>query len=385
MTTAFALLFLALGALGFFAATFLPGLLAAWLTQRSSPAAAPEATSSLQVLIAAHNEEESIEDTLRSIERAFATTMELSPSIVVGLDHCNDRTEQIVNAFAQRSAFVVRCQPKEGAPGKWRMLVELALAARAEWIAFVDCGAVWDSALLTDALPHLRAPDVAAVAPSYMPQSAGWLERVNWRLEQALKHLETRSGGPISVHGATVLYRRTTLLRALEQLAGRDWLNDDLVIPSIIRLLDPSQRIVYLRCGDGSRSYVLDRGVKADLPVEFRRRRRMAHGSSEWLEMVVRRGGFRQPIFALLATRRVCRMLWGYWATLFLFSLVLGLTAAGGIAPAAWGALLAITIGAAIASNFVRRLLIAYLAALRTPWTLLQQMRKAPDQSVSWQ
>lgn len=389
--TLLASVLLMIGLLGLLGATFLPGLLAAVVAGFQAvprPAASGRSAGpvSLQILVTAYNEETTVADTLQSLVQALAGSTLAAPSIVVGLDHCTDRTEAVVQSFAKASPVPVTCQPKQGSPGKWRMLVELVRAAEADWIALVDCGSRWDRLLVEHAARHLQAEGVQAVSPSYMPQNAGLLERLHWRLEQAIRALEMLSGGPISVHGATVFYRRSTLLAALDRLEGRDWLNDDMAIPSMIRMMNPAHRVVYLHFADPARAYVVDRGLKPAAAVEYRRRQRIMHGYTQWLQLLVAQHCFRQPVIALHASRRVCRMLWSYWVSLIaLAAILIGIGLPG---VTAWHAGLFILAGGGVmvVSNFVRRLGMAYLSALMTPFHLFRRLVAGPDRgTVAWQ
>lgn len=389
--TLLASVFLTIGLLGLLGATFLPGVLAAGLARfRPHPRPAASGLSagpvSLQILVTAHNEETTVADTLQSLVQAVAGSALVAPSIIVGLDHCTDRTEAVVQTFAQASPVPVSCQPKQGSPGKWRMLVELVRAARTDWIALVDCGSRWDPLLVEHAVPHLQTQEVQAVSPSYMPQKAGLLERMHWRLEHAIRALEMLSGGPISVHGATVFYRRSTLLVALDRLEDRDWLNDDLVIPAMIRLMDGFNRVVYLRFSDPSRAYVVDRGLKPAASVEYRRRRRIMHGYTQWLQLLIAQHCFRQPVIALHASRRVCRMLWSYWVSFLALAVILicldlpGVTV-WHVAPFILAAGLVMA-----ANNFLRRMGMAYLSASMTPFHLFRRLVAGPDRgTIAWQ
>ena len=384
-------IFLLVGLAGLAGATLLPGLLAAVVSRirpipRPAAAAHSDRPVSLQILVTAHNEEGTVTDTLHSLVEAVAGSALPAPAIVVGLDHCTDQTEAVVQAFAKSSAVPISCQHKQGTVGKWRMLVELVRAAQADWIALVDCGSRWDRRLLEHATPHLQSKEVQAVSPSYMPHKAGLLERLHWRLEQAIRALEMHSGGPISVHGATVFYRRSTLLAALARLEDREWLNDDLVLPLVIRMLNPSHRVVYMHFSDPALAYVVDRGLKPAATVEYRRRQRIMHGYVQWLQLLVAQRCFRQPVIALHVSRRVCRMLWSYWVSLIALGVIL--TGIGLVGVPVWFAGLSLVAFALVmtSSNFVRRLCMAYFSALITPLHLIRRHVAGPDQeSIAWQ
>src|SRR5262249_49974270 len=148
--------------------------------------------------------------------------------------------------------------------------------SQAEWVAFVDAGATWNPDLLVAVERHFADPEIAAIAPSYQALGAGSLEGGSWKLERVIKRIESAGAGPVRLHGARVFYRRCVLLAALGELqaGSRAWLNDDVVIPLLIRIRSPRSRIVYTERADGQ-GWVRDRGVRADGAMEARRRKRI--------------------------------------------------------------------------------------------------------------
>lgn len=306
---------IAIGALGFFSSTIGASSLA-WIVEkfrrpiffkRGRVAAHPRIRYSIDLLIAAHNEEAIIEKTLSSLPTGSGVR------IVLGLDHCTDRTEEIALAWARRTGNALEIEKNSGAPSKWRMLVRLADRSDADWVAFVDAGAVWNAGLLEAAKPYLTHPEVIGVAPSYGMVREGRVDRLFWNLERGLKRLESDAGGPTSVHGATVLYRRAFLLMALEELQGRVWLNDDVVIPLVFRTLWPRFRIHYLTRSD-RKAWVEDHGAGAAVKSELGRRERMLIGNLQWIRELYGRALRSDLVVGLVATRRAARVLWAYWA-----------------------------------------------------------------------
>lgn len=370
------LILFSIGSVGLLFATALPALAAQAFSdmQPNSPRLISREPS-LGILVTAHNEQETIAVTLNSLVNALRNGGPTDTRIVVGLDHCTDSTESIVDAFIAAQAQAITIQPKRGKIGKWQMIVELVHAACTDWVALVDSGSIWDPKLLISALPLMCNLEVDGIAPSYMPFEAGALERLQWRLEQWVKHLESKSGGPISVHGATVFYRRTTLLEALACLESQCWLNDDLVIPSVIRLLNPLHRIVYLQARGMKGAMVVDCGLKSDVPTEIRRRRRIAHGSAEWLHLMCSLRFWQSPGIAMLVSRRVSRMMWPYWVTCLAGALLLAGWHTVGTAKVLIGAIAGIGLVVITINNYTLRLSMAYLSGLRTPYYLWRAMR----------
>ncbi len=287
---------------------------------------------SLDILIPAHNEEGQIGRTLGSIVNSrdlFVThqrhlhNVQAKIKIVIGVDHCTDHTEQVIREFTQsRRVEGLTIQKNLKTPGKWVIVQQLIKQSQAEWVALVDSGTVWEEWLLENALPLFFNKDVIGVSPSYRPLAVGILERFYWAIERFLKQIESRAGGPTSVHGPTVFYRREALLAALEELSSKNWLNDDVVIPLTLRTLFPKQKIEYLSRKNG-RAWILDHGIKQNLSIEYNRRKRMLIGNLQWIRILFWKS-FKSSIkVGLIASRRVFRTFWAYWITLLFLGIFL--------------------------------------------------------------
>lgn len=329
-----------------------------------------------QVLIPAHNEEQTIGQTLRSLE--------VGTSVLLGLDHCTDQTESVARVAAADQGLKLEVVSNSGPAGKWHMLTSLIRQSSATWIALVDCGAVWNSGLPRELKRAMQEPGVVGVAPSYHPSESGKWESLLWRVEQQLKAWESSAGGPTSVHGATVVYRKDRALEALEGLEGDStsesptlWLNDDVVIPLWIRLEHPEERITYLASPQGG--WVTDSGIKAgQTAVEFRRRLRMAMGNLQWIEGLWLPRWKTNAEVSLISSRRIARTLWAYWvfcAGLGFAVLSASLLHTGfySVQQSFGAVMMVVSIGFWLAwrrYEFFRRLSVAWLSAVLAPLTL---------------
>ena len=259
------------------------------------------------ILIPAHNEEALLPGTLTSINNAITEVKKGSPCtfrIIVGADGCTDTTETVAS---QMHAEVLTMPTKTG---KWGTISALVKnCADTEWVILADCGVQWPHDFLSQLLPLLQNADTIGVAPTYQNDTSGIIERLIWGTERAIKRIEAKSGGPISVHGATVCYRTEELSDTLNFLSHHHWLNDDIVIPLTLRALYPSHKIEYRR------SLAVKESAKAPREgiSEFRRRRRLVHGNIQWIKLLWGSLWRHNHIAALLACRRVFRLLWAYW------------------------------------------------------------------------
>jgi cellulose synthase/poly-beta-1,6-N-acetylglucosamine synthase-like glycosyltransferase len=396
LLTIFAGALLVVGLLGLLVSTFGSSWIATLLTffsQSAQPRSLHEGRMKLELLVAAYNEEKVIRQTLESLLASAQALREsqgdcFDLQITVGLDHCTDKTAEIVAEVSRASQFPIRSISNVGERGKWNTLLLMIGMSEAHWVALVDSGSLWQPKLLATAWNLLRESAVMAVAPSYAPSRCGLFETATWRLERMLKRMENHAGGPVSVHGATILYRRSTLLGALASLHGRSWLNDDVVVPLTLRLQNPGCRIVYLSAGCDA-GWVSDVGVVSELSVEYGRRRRMVMGNLQWIRLIL----LPQLSVLLVASRRLFRVFWAYWILFILLGsgaeIALALRDVSGTAEIARALLLemALTIGFITAvggllfSNWVRRLSVAFVSGLLVSryWKDLNSAR-----GVSW-
>jgi glycosyltransferase involved in cell wall biosynthesis len=265
--------------------------------------------STVEVIVPAHNEAAQIGDTLdgiqRSIDRMNTDLSEGPPPVVtvhVGADGCTDGTAEVV-----RRRTGVRLTESREKNGKWTVLTSLASVSSAEWVFFADAGTVWRSDFLIDALKGIGAcPDAIGVAPSYRPLKARGIPQLLWKLETALKKMEARCGGPVSLHGATVGYKTDRLKKALGFLEGTRWLNDDIVIPLALRASYPKGVILY------PVGQIQDAGGKFDR-LDVGRRKRMLLGNLQWTKALLPACFRMNRVAAWVALRRVFRILWAYW------------------------------------------------------------------------
>lgn len=265
--------------------------------------------SRIDIIIPAHNEAEQIGGTLGRIQRAVQHIQKSqSPynrpaiSVQVGADGCEDETVRIAKQFPRVS---VREFPENRS--KWTTIKTLLAESTADWVILVDAGTLWPETLLTDVVKRIQSePHAMAIAPSYRPLRAGWLHGVIWRMETYLKSLESYCGGPISLHGATVGYKTNHLKNVLAYLGTRHWLNDDVVIPLILRGLYPEGVILY------PVGHVQDAGARND-QLDLSRRNRILLGNLDWAKALLFDCFRMNSVAGIVALRRLFRVFWAYW------------------------------------------------------------------------
>lgn len=355
----------ALGVCGLLGASFLCPLLA-WAVARLRGAAARPTRqvppSFIEVLVPAHDEAAVIARTLASIAAALKRLGSVvgrlpKVEVVVAADGCSDGTAAVARRFPG-----VRVEASGERRGKWTTLRGRCLRSKADWIVLADAGTIWPETLLSDIVGSL-GDDVLAAAPSYAPADAGILHRSLWRIEKGLKRIESHSGGPVSLHGATVCYRADVLKEAFKHLGGRRWLNDDVVLPLVIRAQHPEGVIRY-PVGE-----VRDAGLRPR-EVDLGRRRRLLAGNREWIRELLPFVFAKSLVVGVLSLRRVFRVFWAYWLACVGVGAVLLL----GLHPA----VAAVGLPLALSGAF-RQMAGAAFVSLLAPWELW-----APERQRVW-
>ena len=180
---------------------------------------------SATVVVPAHNEEKVIAARIENV-----LSLDYPPEklrLVVVLDGCNDRTEEIARGYEGERVLVLSRQRR----GKMSVLNEAVARTDSEVIVFSDAEWTWRP----DAMRKLLAPfgdeRVGCVCGSvrYIPacNSGDSGEGLYMRFETFLKRLERRFGAVFVASGANYALRRE-LYRPL-----RADLSDDFVLPSL--------------------------------------------------------------------------------------------------------------------------------------------------------
>ena len=336
-----------------------------------------EQSMNFEILLAAHNEEKTILHSLESFQKAADVVNRnhslVSLSVHVGLDHCTDETLSIVKSFANTHLMSVRYFENLGPRGKWFIVKRLIEESKADWVSLTDCGSLWHQDLILRVSEILGSENIFCVAPSYLPIKAKFLETMYWRMEQLIRSFENKGGGSIMVHGPTVFYKRSSLVKALDLLGKDHWFNDDVAIPMIMRLDDPKNRVHYFASKKNS-AWVRDIGVVSDVQVERRRRKRIMIGNLQ----VIRNLIFPKFSFIKLSSwsglRLVFKVMWAYWLTFVVLGsacviislpVVKDLVLKQNISMILFEVFLIILLGMSFRySNYLQRLFMAYLSGL---------------------
>ncbi|MES2802056.1 MAG: glycosyltransferase family 2 protein [Bdellovibrionota bacterium] len=302
-----ALICLCVGFFIFGLSTWLSPLLA-WIIyswQKVSPASVTQVSKlplSLDILIPAHGEKESLPLTLSAMRKLKHVGFS-KLKLCVGLSHWVGEEALKASQLADQTIAI-------NEPGKWRALVALIENSTADWVALVDSGTLWPEDMLIQLKDHFDDSEVMAINPRYSEAQSGIMQKFVWGLESHLKNVENLSGGPISLHGSTILYRRKELQEVITLLKGHDWWNDDVVVPLMLRKLNPSKKIIY-----AVNTAIVDM-FPASNTSELKRRKRVLFGNLQWVQSFLPGLLKSSQLLSTLALRRIARMLWA-WAISF--------------------------------------------------------------------
>ena len=210
--------------------------------------------------------------------------------------------------------------------GKWNALVEGIQAHLGDespgrnptWIGLVDSGVSWPRDFLLRLVSRMRVSELAGIAPRYKDERGGVVGGLLWSFESWLKRLESLGRGPVSVHGATVFYRASSLKEPMRILRGDSWINDDVVLPLLVRACNPDQRIQY-----ANDLMVYDQSAPPSKSSSKARRVRMVAGNVQWLKKLVPEIMSRDPGTLFVLLRRIGRIFWAYWAVCLMLGLAM--------------------------------------------------------------
>ncbi len=301
-----------------FALFAFPVLSSLLISKRRSPFSTRLLPKKIDIIIPCHNEERNLKTTLESVSCCIREMKILYPNIdvqiICGIDDCSDCTVEearkydvSVKTFGYRS--------------KWKVINDLIIDSKSDWVVLLDAGVTWDFRLLRNSIALLGDPEVVSFSPGYKKQNSSFLSRIYWRTEAFLKSIENLAGGPISIHGATVFYRTPEAKKALRILAGRSWINDDVALPLMMRTIFRNRSIVY--SSNEKLGFCVCDSAPRSANGEAGARLRVALGNLQWIRWILPVCWYWNRDIALLSMRRVIRLFWAIAALCFVLSVSL--------------------------------------------------------------
>jgi cellulose synthase/poly-beta-1,6-N-acetylglucosamine synthase-like glycosyltransferase len=233
-----------------------------WLLTRGRSERAGTADSplpSVSLLVAAHDEESSILEWVRST-LAIEYPRELLEVLVVS----DGSTDHTLEWATKAGADVVLDVPRGGKVAALNAGVE---RARGEVLAFSDANSTWEPQALRRLVARFADPQVGYVCGQLRLEgdSGANQEGLYWRYEMAVRGLESRLAGVTAGNGAINAVRREAFV-ALEPTRGQD-------ISFPFEITRRGMRAVY------EPAAIASEPMASTLGAEFGRKRRMHAGS----------------------------------------------------------------------------------------------------------
>lgn len=192
---------------------------------------------SVSIIIAAHNEEEFLQDKIDNCLSLDYPEQKLE--ILIGSDGSVDRTEEILAEAGGPRLRTFLFRPRRGKMATVNRLVE---QARGEVCVFSDVSELFDKDAVRKLVRHFDDPSVGGVTGNHIVHqsnnaiSAG--SGVYWRLQRQLQTTESRLASVYSCDGTIYACRRDIF-----PYPPPDTINDDMAVPLGIRA--QNKRIVF--------------------------------------------------------------------------------------------------------------------------------------------
>ena len=189
--------------------TYFGYLIYLWLyvRLRRKPTFQSPITPSVSIVIAARNEEASLPAKLENLRRLDYPQAQLQ--IIVASDGSTDRTASILREQANQVVSVILGQSK----GKANALNEAVKLATGEILVFLDARQTIDAKAVSELAVCFADPEVGAVSGELLLETAPGLPSADalgiyWKIEKAVRKLESASGSVVGVTGAIYAIRR---------------------------------------------------------------------------------------------------------------------------------------------------------------------------------
>lgn len=293
-----------------------PVLLMVWRRFAHRPVRKEYWEPSVSILIAAHNEKDTIAAKLLNCLQLDYPAEKVE--VVVALDAPTDGTDQVVRQHLTGNIKVVSLPRRQGKSGA---LNHAAALAHGDILVFADARQRFDRSALRELTANFRDPAVGSVSGELILLDEHGREAANaagiyWRYEKWIRAREAEIHSMMGATGAIYAIRRELFKRV-----PPDTILDDVAIPMSIVLR--GKRAVF----DGSaRAY--DQ-VASDPEIEYGRKVRTLMGNYQLLAyMPELLAPFRNPVWFQFVSHKVARLAVPYFLVLLL---VANLFAADGV------------------------------------------------------
>jgi len=241
----------------------------------------PDPWPEVTLLIAAHNEEDVIEQRVENALEMDYPSDRLE--IVIALDGCTDETAEIVRRFESQGVRLLDFPDRRG---KSAVLNDAMREVEGEIVLLSDANTGIDPRAARQLVPWFTDPRVGVVCGRLVlsdPHTGRNVDSLYWKYETFLKQSEGRLGALLGANGAIYAIRKK-----LYQPIPSQTLIDDFVIPLLAKLRSGCS-IIY------DPSAVAREETPASVGSEFRRRSRIGAGGFQsvgllWRLLDPRRG-----------------------------------------------------------------------------------------------
>jgi cellulose synthase/poly-beta-1,6-N-acetylglucosamine synthase-like glycosyltransferase len=201
-------------------------------------------SNSVSLIIAAHNEEESIAAKLDNVLCLNYPADQLE--ILIASDGSTDRTNQIVQSYQARGVRLLALPRR----GKASALNAAVAASGGEILVFSDANSMYSPNAIVELVKHFADPQIGGVAGNqvYLPEGAKSLtadgERIYWGIDRWLKRSQSRAGNVISATGAIYAIRRS-LFRSVPEGVTDDFVTSTRIVAQGYRLVFEPNAIAF--------------------------------------------------------------------------------------------------------------------------------------------
>ncbi len=192
---------------------------------RPRPVARAAVEPTVTLVITAHNEQDSIEGTVRGMLALDYPADRFS--VLVASDGSTDRTDEIVSGLERESAgrvSLLRCARGGKVTAQDRAVRETGGQGGSEIVAFSDANGSWEADALRRLVANFADADVAYACGNLRLRRADGTNRegLYWRYELWLRDNEARIGSITAGNGGIYAVRRSDYLDSPDGRAGHD-------------------------------------------------------------------------------------------------------------------------------------------------------------------
>jgi biofilm PGA synthesis N-glycosyltransferase PgaC len=238
---------------------------------RQKPLLRSQMIPSVSIVIAAHNEERQLRAKLSNLESLLYPRDRLQ--ILIASDGSTDSTTQILHESAARVTPIILNQPC----GKASALNEATRFATGEILVFLDVRQTVDANAISELVTCFADPEVGAVSGELLlePAAGGAAHDglgIYWRIEKAVRKLESQSGSVVGVTGAIYAIRRELFVEI-----PQGTILDDVLVP--MNVARQGRRVVFQPTAIARDRIFVERGK------EFSRKVRTLTGNYQLVQL----------------------------------------------------------------------------------------------------